>query len=77
MSTTPLSPAEIAILEFAARAPRHVGARDEAIVRELGMKPTRYYQKLNALLDTPAAWEHSPQLVARLDRMRKAQLGCD
>ena len=34
------------------------------------MSATRYYQVLNALIDTQAALEHDPMLVKRLRRMR-------
>lgn len=67
-----LSQTDIAVLDFAAHAPRSLGAREEAIQRELGLTPVRYYQRLNALLDSPDALKSSPQLVRRLQRLRDA-----
>ena len=34
------------------------------------MSPTRYYQVLNALIDSAVALEHDPMLVKRLRRQR-------
>ncbi|GED96439.1 DUF3263 domain-containing protein [Gordonia crocea] len=59
-----------ALLDFADRWWRTAGAQHDAITRELGMTPTRYFQRLNALLDDPAALAHNPALVRRLQRVR-------
>lgn len=73
-----MDPSDVTILDFAARAPRSLGAREEAIRVELGMSPFRYYQKLNSLIDDPAALSHNPQLIRRLQRLRDARtLGRD
>jgi len=37
------------------------------------MTATRYYQTLNALIDTDAALAHDPMLVKRLRRLRSAR----
>ncbi|MCZ9294567.1 DUF3263 domain-containing protein [Corynebacterium meitnerae] len=65
-----MEPNDLTILDFAARAPRSLGAREEAIRVELGMSPFRYYQKLNSLIDDPSALSARPQLVRRLQRIR-------
>lgn len=65
-----MEPNDLTILDFAARAPRSLGAREEAIRVELGMSPFRYYQKLNSLIDDPSALAARPQLVRRLQRIR-------
>lgn len=65
-----MDPSDQAILDFAARAPRSLGAREEAIRVELGMSPFRYYQRLNSLLDDPTSLSHNPQLIHRLQRIR-------
>lgn len=67
-----LPDADLALLDFEARAPRSLGAKEEAIRRELGMSPVRYFQKLNALLDSPDALAARPQLMRRLQRLRDA-----
>ncbi|MHC2849570.1 uncharacterized protein DUF3263 [Corynebacterium mucifaciens] len=68
-----LSDTDLAVLRFAARAPRSVGAREDAVRSELGMQPIRYYQRLNRLLDSPDALAAEPQLVRRLQRLRDDQ----
>ncbi|GAB3073424.1 DUF3263 domain-containing protein [Corynebacterium aquatimens] len=65
-----LTDADLAVLDFADRAPRSLGAREEAIRRELSMSPVRYYQRLNMLIDDPSALAARPQLVRRLQRIR-------
>ena len=68
-----LSDTDLAVLRFAARAPRSVGSREDAVRSELGMQPIRYYQRLNRLLDSPDALAAEPQLVRRLQRLRDGQ----
>ena len=65
-----MEPSDLTILDFAARAPRSLGAREEAIRVELGMSPFRYYQKLKSLIDDLSALAARPQLVRRLQRIR-------
>ncbi|MBI8990309.1 DUF3263 domain-containing protein [Corynebacterium meridianum] len=69
-ASTPLSEFDARLLEFAETAPRSPGARDEAITRTLGISAVRYHQRLNRLLDDPAAAAAHPALVARLRRIR-------
>lgn len=59
-----------ALLDFAAKWWRTAGAQHGAIIAELGLTPTRYFQRLNQLLDDPAALAHNPTLVRRLQRVR-------
>lgn len=61
---------DLAVLDFAGRAPRSLGVREDAIRTELGLSPFRYYQRLNALIDSPEALAERPQLVRRLQRIR-------
>jgi len=68
-----LTETDLAVLRFAARAPRSIGAREDAVRSELGMQPIRYYQHLNRLLDSPDALAAEPQLVRRLQRLRDGQ----
>ena len=65
-----LDDADLTLLDFEATAPRAVGAKEDAIRAELGLSPIRYYQRLNVLLDSPAALAARPQLVRRLQRIR-------
>lgn len=50
------------------------GRKDRAIAEELGLTPTRYHQRLNALLSSAAALEHDPVLVNRLRRLRASRV---
>jgi hypothetical protein len=49
------------------------GRKDQAIRDATGMNPTAYHARLLALLDSPAALAHDPQLVNRLRRLRDAR----
>ncbi|WSC25084.1 DUF3263 domain-containing protein (plasmid) [Streptomyces sp. NBC_01766] len=59
-----------AVLALAARTFSSPGPRDRAIREELGVSPTRYFQLLNALLDSPDAVAVAPVTVHRLRRLR-------
>lgn len=61
------------ILEFEQKWWRTAGAKADAIMAEFGLTQTRYYQKLNRLLDEPDAVEYAPQLVNRLRRIRSTR----
>ncbi|QPK78927.1 DUF3263 domain-containing protein [Corynebacterium lizhenjunii] len=65
-----LSELDVAILDFEAHAPRAVGAKEAAIREQLDMSPVRYHQRLNQLVDDPAALAAAPVLVGRLRRLR-------
>lgn len=70
-----LSDADRALLNFANTAPINSGVREEAIRQQLRLSPARYYQKLNALVDKPAAWEEFPLVLARIQRLRERPAG--
>lgn len=61
------------ILDFERTWWRHAGAKEEAIRSEFGLSAARYYQLLNALIDSPDAVRHDPMLVGRLQRARDAR----
>lgn len=58
------------ILGFERAWADRVGNRDAAIRAEFGVSPARYYQMLDALIDSPIAVRHDPLLVRRLQRLR-------
>jgi hypothetical protein len=64
---------DAAILEFERQWWRHAGAKEEAIRSQFALSPARYYQLLNAVIDSPAAVRHDPMLVRRLQRARDAR----
>lgn len=70
---TSLSEQDQQILEFERGWWRHGGAKESAISEIFGMNATRYYQRLNVLIDTPEALAADPMLVKRLRRMRSAR----
>ncbi len=61
------------ILSFERQWWRYVGAKEEAIRSQFGLSAARYYQLLNAVIDSPAALRHDPMLVRRLQRARDAR----
>lgn len=58
------------VLDFEAGWTSHGGAKARAIRAEFGWSTTRYYQVLDAALETPEALHHDPMLVRRLLRLR-------
>ena len=46
------------------------GSKESEIRERFDISPTRYYQLLNAMIDTEAALAHDPLLVKRLRRLR-------
>ncbi|RIT63975.1 DUF3263 domain-containing protein [Mycobacteroides abscessus] len=46
------------------------GAKDEAIRERFDLSPVRYYQKLNAIIETPEALAIDAQPVNRLRRIK-------
>ena len=61
------------ILAFEAQWWKYAGAKEQAIRELFDMSATRYYQVLNALIDSPDALAHDPMLVKRLRRMRASR----
>ena len=69
----PLSEREVAVLAFERQWWKYAGAKEQAVRELFDMSATRYYQVLNALIDSPAALAHDPMLVKRLRRMRASR----
>lgn len=59
------------ILEFERHWWKYAGAKEQAVREKFDMSSTRYYQVLNALIDSQAALEADPLLVRRLRRLRQ------
>jgi len=68
-----LSERDRQILEFERHWWKYAGAKEQAIRELFDMSATRYYQVLNALIDTPAALAADPMLVKRLRRLRASR----
>ena len=61
------------ILEFERHWWKYAGAKEQAIRELFDMSATRYYQVLNALIDSPVALETDPMLIKRLRRLRASR----
>jgi hypothetical protein len=59
------------VLEFERTWWGHSGAKELGIRREFGWTPARYYQVLNAVIDTEVAVQYDPVLVGRLREVRE------
>lgn len=64
-----LTALELAILELEERKFRYQGSKEKAI-REMGLRPIQYYQRVNNLVDDPRAEKAKPALVKRLKEQR-------
>jgi hypothetical protein len=68
-----LSERDQQMLAFERQWWKYAGAKEQAIRELFAMSPTRYYQVLNALIDSPQSLAHDPMLVKRLRRLRAAR----
>lgn len=68
-----LTDTELKVLAFERQWWKYAGAKESAVRERFGCSSTRYYQLLNALIDRPAAMQHDPMLVRRLQRLRAAR----
>ncbi|MFE6000400.1 DUF3263 domain-containing protein [Streptomyces sp. NPDC056454] len=69
--TTGLSDTVRAVLDNAPRLEGLLpGPRERIIREELGMSPVRFFQILNAAIDTPEAQAYAPVLINRRRRVR-------
>ncbi len=68
-----LTELQMRVLAFERSWWRSPGAKEREILDVLAMTPTRYYQLLNELIDTPEAAEFDPVLVSRLRRRRASR----
>ncbi|MFT4397915.1 DUF3263 domain-containing protein [Gordonia lacunae] len=60
-------------LDFAALRWNHSGNQADAIRTEFDLSVTRFWQRVNTLLDDPEALAYAPQLVNRLRRIRSTR----
>ena len=72
-SESGLSARDLEILAFERQWWKYAGSKEQAIKELFDMSSTRYYQVLNALLDSPEALEADPMLIKRLRRMRASR----
>ena len=65
-----LSDRDRAILDFERSWWAEPGPKETAIREQLELSPTRYYELLAELLESPDALEYDPLVVRRLRRLR-------
>lgn len=70
---TPLTDREREVLAFERQWWKYASAKEQAIKELFDMSATRYYQVLNALIDSPSALEADPMLIKRLRRLRASR----
>ena len=68
-----LSERDREIIAFERQWWKYAGAKEQAIRELFDMSATRYYQVLNALIDSSAALEADPMLIKRLRRLRASR----
>jgi len=68
-----LSERDRAILDFERSWWGEPGPKEAAIRRRLALSPTRYYQLLGELLESPDAAAYDPLVVRRLRRLRSSR----
>ena len=75
MAVTPagLSEQQVALLEFEKQWWAMPGSKESEIRERFDISPTRYYQLINALIDSEIALAHDPLLVKRLRRLRSTR----
>ena len=73
-STASLSQQQLDILEFERHWWRRADAKEQAIRGQFDVSAARYYQMLNAVIDSPMAMIQDPMLVKRLLRLRDARV---
>lgn len=73
VTPTRLSQADAELLDFEKHWWSMAGSKETEIRERFGISTTRYYQLLNALIDTEAALAYDPLLVKRLRRLRVAR----
>ena len=71
--TAELSDRDREIIAFERQWWKYAGAKEQAIRELFDMSATRYYQVLNALIDSQAALEADPMLIKRLRRLRASR----
>lgn len=63
-----------AMLELAGAFYLEESGRVAAMHSKFGMTPTRFWQRVNALLSSTAALKHDPVTVNRLRRLRSSRV---
>ncbi|WP_435744849.1 DUF3263 domain-containing protein [Nocardioides sp. SYSU DS0663] len=73
MTDEHLTDADLAMLDFERQWWKYSGAKETAIRERFGLTSTRYYARLNWIIDQADALVHDPLVVRRLRRLREAR----
>jgi hypothetical protein len=65
-----LNETDRAILDFERQWWKYAGAKEQAIRDKFDLSSTRYYQRLNRIINDPAALAYDAALVRRLQAIR-------
>lgn len=68
-----LTPTERTILEIESKTWRFEGVKESVVWSKLDMSLTRYYGRLNRMLDDPRIEAASPVVTHRLQRIRESR----
>lgn len=71
----PLTERQQRILDFERNWSQREGQKEDAVREEFGLSTARYYQVLNAMIDSAEALSYDPMLVRRLQRVRDVRMG--
>lgn len=71
ITTSGLSEQQAALLDFEKHWWSLDGSKESEIRDRFDISPTRYYQLLNALIDSPDALAYDPLLIKRMRRLRE------
>lgn len=66
-----LTDTQKAMLNLAGQQFKHAGSLEDQAQKLFGLTPTRYWQEINHLINTPAAHQHDPALARRLTQRRQ------
>lgn len=63
-----------AMLDVAAQTYKYAGSVDVIAKERFGLSPTRFWQEINRLIQTEAAYAYRPEAVRRLNQRRRPQV---
>jgi Protein of unknown function (DUF3263) len=69
-----LTDTQKAMLDVAAQTYKYAGSVDVIAKERFGLTPTRFWQEINALIQTEAAVAYRPEAVRRLNQRRRPQV---
>lgn len=70
MCDSDLPPEDRALLDFARRWYKYAGKQEQDILDAFDMNATRFWQRINVIIDDPRALAYDPTTVKRYQRIR-------